>query len=162
VAERALSGEEPELAARGAVIRTRGVSERTSLLLLRLRHQINQERRTVAGFDQGVRELERDLSYLMRLWEEIRDLTLRSSAPSLIYEEGSIVKRAIRDIYSAGIDEILVEAVVKADLAGTLERIGRLPPAIRDRVRGANAAELLSIDCGTRPGSADASGARLR
>jgi hypothetical protein len=51
VAERALSGEEPELAARGAVIRTRGVSERTTLLLLRLRHQINQERRTDAGFE---------------------------------------------------------------------------------------------------------------
>ena len=49
-----------------------------------------------------------------------------------------------------------------ADLAGTLERIGRLPPAIRDRVRGANAAELLGIDCGTSPGGADASSARLR
>ena len=51
VAERALSGEEPELAARSAVIRTNGVKERTTLLLLRLRHQINQERRTDAGFE---------------------------------------------------------------------------------------------------------------
>ena len=51
VAERALSGEEPDLAARSAVIRTNGVSERTTLLLLRLRHQINQERRTDAGFE---------------------------------------------------------------------------------------------------------------
>ena len=51
VAERALSGEEPELAARSAVIRTNGVKERTTLLLLRLRHQINQERRTNAGFE---------------------------------------------------------------------------------------------------------------
>jgi hypothetical protein len=50
VAERARSGEEPELAARSAVIRTQGVSERTTLLLLRLRHQINQERRTDTGF----------------------------------------------------------------------------------------------------------------
>ena len=51
VAERALSGEEPELAARSAVVRTKAVSERTTLLLLRLRHQINQERRTEAGFE---------------------------------------------------------------------------------------------------------------
>jgi hypothetical protein len=51
VAERALSGEEPELAARSAVIRTNGVKERTTLLLLRLRHQINQERRNDAGFE---------------------------------------------------------------------------------------------------------------
>jgi superfamily II DNA or RNA helicase len=51
VAERALSGAEPELAARSAVIRTNGVKERTTLLLLRLRHQINQERRTEAGFE---------------------------------------------------------------------------------------------------------------
>ena len=51
VAERALSGEEPELTARSAVIRTKAVSERTTLLLLRLRHQINQERRTEAGFE---------------------------------------------------------------------------------------------------------------
>jgi hypothetical protein len=51
VAERALSGAEPELAARSAVIRTKGVGERTTLLLLRLRHQINQERRTAAGFE---------------------------------------------------------------------------------------------------------------
>lgn len=50
VAERALSGEEPELAARGAVVRTRAVSRRTTVLLLRLRHQIQQERRTDSGY----------------------------------------------------------------------------------------------------------------
>jgi superfamily II DNA or RNA helicase len=51
VAERALSGEEPELAARGAVVRTRAVSRRTTVLLLRLRHQIQQERRTESGYN---------------------------------------------------------------------------------------------------------------
>jgi hypothetical protein len=50
VAERALSGEEPELAARGAVVRTRAVTRRTTVLLLRLRHQIQQERRTESGY----------------------------------------------------------------------------------------------------------------
>jgi hypothetical protein len=51
VAERALSGEEPELAARGAVVRTRAVTRRTTVLLLRLRHQIQQERRTESGYN---------------------------------------------------------------------------------------------------------------
>ncbi|MFN7192565.1 MAG: ribonuclease E/G, partial [Rhodospirillales bacterium] len=61
-----------------------------------------------AGMERETADIRRDYEYLMRLWEEIRDLTLRSSAPALIYEEGSIVKRAIRDMYSSGVDEILV------------------------------------------------------
>jgi len=61
-----------------------------------------------AGMERETADIRRDYEYLMRLWEEIRDLTLRSSAPALIYEEGSIVKRAIRDMYSSGLDEILV------------------------------------------------------
>lgn len=50
VAERALSGEEPELAARGAVVRARAVTRRATVLLLRLRHQIQQERRIESGY----------------------------------------------------------------------------------------------------------------
>ena len=44
----------------------------------------------------------------MRLWESVRELTLKSSAPALVYEEGSLVKRAIRDLYNKDIDEVLV------------------------------------------------------
>jgi ribonuclease E len=46
---------------------------------------------------------------LLRLWNEIRDLTLRSTAPALIYEEGNLIKRSIRDLYTRDIDEVLVE-----------------------------------------------------
>jgi ribonuclease E len=62
-----------------------------------------------AGMERDTSDIRRDYEYLMRLWEEIRDLTLRSSAPALIYEEGSLLKRAMRDIYSADVDEVLVE-----------------------------------------------------
>jgi ribonuclease E len=62
-----------------------------------------------AGMERETSDIRRDYEYLMRLWEEIRDLTLRSSAPALIYEEGSLLKRAMRDIYSADVDEVLVE-----------------------------------------------------
>ncbi|MEP3304360.1 MAG: ribonuclease E/G, partial [Roseibium sp.] len=53
-------------------------------------------------------EIKRDFEYLMRLWENVRDLTLRSTAPSLVYEEGSLIKRSIRDLYNKDIDEVLV------------------------------------------------------
>ena len=62
-----------------------------------------------AGMERDTADIRRDYEYLMRLWEEIRDLTLRSSAPALIYEEGSLLKRAMRDIYSADVDDVLVE-----------------------------------------------------
>jgi ribonuclease E len=62
-----------------------------------------------AGSERSKAEIKRDYEYLMRLWDEIRELTLRSSAPALIYEEGNLIKRAIRDLYSRDIDDILVE-----------------------------------------------------
>ena len=62
-----------------------------------------------AGMERSMQEIRRDYEYLQRLWEEIRDLTLKSNAPSLIYEEGSLIKRAIRDVYSSDIDEIQVD-----------------------------------------------------
>jgi ribonuclease E len=52
--------------------------------------------------------VKRDFEYLLRLWETVRDLTLKSTAPTLVYEEGSLVKRSIRDLYNKDIDEILV------------------------------------------------------
>ncbi|HOO51426.1 MAG TPA: Rne/Rng family ribonuclease, partial [Alphaproteobacteria bacterium] len=61
-----------------------------------------------AGVEREQDEIKRDLDYLMRLWNNIRDLTLQSSAPALIYEEGELVKRAVRDIYARDIEEILV------------------------------------------------------
>jgi ribonuclease E len=59
-----------------------------------------------AGVERSKAEIKRDLEYLLRLWENIRTLTLESSAPALIYEEGNLVKRAIRDLYSKDIDQI--------------------------------------------------------
>jgi len=62
-----------------------------------------------AGMARSKIEIRRDSDYLMRLWNDIRDKTLHSIAPSLIYEEGDLVKRAIRDYYSRDIEEILIE-----------------------------------------------------
>jgi ribonuclease E len=62
-----------------------------------------------AGASRTKLEVKRDFEYLLRLWETVRDLTLKSSAPTLVYEEGSLVKRAIRDLYHKDIEEIVVE-----------------------------------------------------
>src|SRR5882724_4137148 len=62
-----------------------------------------------AGSERNKTELRRDYEYLVRLWDEIRQLTLQSTAPNLIYEEASLIKRAIRDLYARDIEEVLVE-----------------------------------------------------
>jgi ribonuclease E len=62
-----------------------------------------------AGSERTKAEIKRDLEYLLRLWDEIRTLTLQSTAPALIYEEGNLIKRSIRDLYARDIDEVLVE-----------------------------------------------------
>ncbi len=62
-----------------------------------------------AGAKRTKPEITRDYEYLMRLWEQIRELTLKSMAPAAIYEEGNLIKRSIRDLYSREIEEILVE-----------------------------------------------------
>ncbi len=62
-----------------------------------------------AGAKRTKPEIKRDYEYLMRLWEQVRELTLRSIAPAAIYEEGNLIKRTIRDLYSREIDEVLVE-----------------------------------------------------
>lgn len=61
-----------------------------------------------AGASRSKPEIARDFEYLMRLWESVRALTLSSIAPSLVYEEGSLIKRAIRDLYNKDLDEVLV------------------------------------------------------
>ncbi len=62
-----------------------------------------------AGSQRTEAEIKRDYEYLLRQWEAVRDLTLQSYAPALIYEEGNLIKRSIRDLYAKDIDEILVE-----------------------------------------------------
>jgi len=61
-----------------------------------------------AGSDRSKAEIKRDYEYLIKLWTSICDLTLKSTAPCLIHEEGSIIKRAIRDHYSKDIEEVVV------------------------------------------------------
>ena len=61
-----------------------------------------------AGASRTNSEIERDFDYLMRLWEQVRNLTLSSSAPCLVYEEGSLIKRSIRDLYDKDTGEVVV------------------------------------------------------
>ena len=62
-----------------------------------------------AGAQRTRPEIKRDFDYLMRLWENVRDLTLHSTAPALVYEEGSLIKRSIRDLYTKDVEEVFVE-----------------------------------------------------
>jgi ribonuclease E len=62
-----------------------------------------------AGAKRTKTEIKRDYEYLQRMWEQIRELTLKSIAPAKIYEEGDLIKRSIRDLYNRDIDEVLVE-----------------------------------------------------
>lgn len=62
-----------------------------------------------AGLQRTRVEIKRDFDYLARLWDEIREKTLQSEAPALVYGDSDLVKRAIRDIYNRDIDEVIVE-----------------------------------------------------
>jgi ribonuclease E len=61
-----------------------------------------------AGASRTKAEIKRDFEYLLRLWENVRDVTLQSTAPVLVYEEGDLIKRAIRDLYGKDVEEIIV------------------------------------------------------
>ncbi|SDR09168.1 ribonuclease E/G [Pseudovibrio sp. Tun.PSC04-5.I4] len=61
-----------------------------------------------AGASRTKAEIKRDFEYLLRLWENVRELTLDSAAPTLVYEEGSLIKRSIRDLYNKDIDQVMV------------------------------------------------------
>lgn len=61
-----------------------------------------------AGMQQEPPEIQRDAEYLLRLWDNIREQTLQSTAPALIYEEANLIKRSVRDLYAQNIEEILV------------------------------------------------------
>jgi len=62
-----------------------------------------------AGLERTKTEIKRDFDYLARLWDEIREKTLHSTAPTLIYQDSDLVKRAIRDLYNREIEEVIVE-----------------------------------------------------
>ncbi len=62
-----------------------------------------------AGAQRTKAEIRRDYEYLLKLWDEFREKTLRSIAPALIHEEANLIKRSIRDLYNKDIDEVLVE-----------------------------------------------------
>jgi ribonuclease E len=62
-----------------------------------------------AGLERSTIDIKRDYEYLSRLWDSIRDLTMRSTAPALIYEEGDLIKRSLRDVYDTDIAQVLVE-----------------------------------------------------
>jgi ribonuclease E len=64
-----------------------------------------------AGASRTKIEIKRDFEYLLRMWETVRDLTLKSTAPKLVYEEGSLVKRSIRDLYTKDIEDVIVAGV---------------------------------------------------
>jgi len=61
-----------------------------------------------AGIQRSRSEIKRDYEYLMRLWDSVRELTLNSTAPTLVHEEGNLIKRSIRDLYSSGVEDIVV------------------------------------------------------
>ncbi|HTC96496.1 MAG TPA: Rne/Rng family ribonuclease [Bradyrhizobium sp.] len=61
-----------------------------------------------AGASRTKPEIKRDFEYLIRMWETVRDTTLNSQAPTLVYEEGSLIKRSLRDLYNKEIDDIMV------------------------------------------------------
>jgi ribonuclease E len=85
-----------------------------------------------AGVARTVPEIKRDLDYLLRLWDEIRELTMKSTAPALIYEEGNLIKRAIRDLYRRDIDEVIVAGDVA--FASAQEFMRTLSPGHADKV----------------------------
>jgi len=62
-----------------------------------------------AGAERTATEIKRDYNYLTKTWAEIRDLTLKSTAPALVYEEGTLIRRCIRDLYDKDFDEVVVD-----------------------------------------------------
>ena len=61
-----------------------------------------------AGAARSKVEVKRDFEYLLRMWESVRELTLKSTAPTLVYEEGSLIKRSIRDLYTRDVEDVIV------------------------------------------------------
>jgi len=86
-----------------------------------------------AGSERSKPEVKRDFEYLMRLWDEIRETTLKSSAPALIYEEASLIKRSIRDLYTRDMGDIVVAGIEGYKQAKSFMRM--LTPSHAKRVQ---------------------------
>lgn len=86
-----------------------------------------------AGKDRTKKEIAKDYEYLMKTWTSIRERTLNSIAPALIYEEGDLIKRALRDMYSQDIDEILVQG--EEDFKDIKTFVRLLMPAVAKKLK---------------------------
>jgi ribonuclease E len=86
-----------------------------------------------AGIDQEVSEIRRDYEYLIKLWNQIREQTLKSTAPALIYEEGNLIKRSLRDLYTSDIEDIVIEG--EAAYKDAKEFMQMLIPANENKVK---------------------------
>lgn len=76
-----------------------------------------------AGIDRTKAEIRRDYEYLVKLWNQIREQTLASTAPALIYEEGNLIKRSLRDLYTNDVEEVIVEGEAAHDEAKEFMRM---------------------------------------
>src|SRR5207248_8334031 len=85
-----------------------------------------------AGLERSNLDIKRDYEYLSRLWDSIRELTMRSTAPALIYEEGDLIKRSLRDVYDTDIQQVLVEG--EAGYQAASEFMRQLVPHQADKV----------------------------
>src|SRR5579883_226511 len=86
-----------------------------------------------AGLERSNIDIKRDYEYLIRLWDSIRELTMRSTAPALIYEEGDLVKRSLRDVFDTDIAQVLVEG--EAGYQAASEFMRQLIPHQADKVQ---------------------------
>ncbi len=86
-----------------------------------------------AGMERSKAEIKRDYEYLLKNWNQIREVTLQSKAPAMIYEEGDLIKRSLRDLYTRDIDEILVDGEAGYRAAKTFMR--QLIPSHAKRVQ---------------------------
>lgn len=85
-----------------------------------------------AGIDRARPEIRRDYEYLVKLWNKIREETLAAKAPAVIYEEGNLIKRAIRDLYTSDIESIEIEGEAAFEDASNF--MGLLMPAHVEKI----------------------------
>ena len=99
-----------------------------------------------AGSERSKAEIRRDYEYLMRTWDEIREKALTSQAPALVYEEGNVIKRAVRDLYSRDMDEIMIDGVEGYESAKSFMRT--LTPSHAKKVKQHKSATPLFLEAG--------------
>jgi len=86
-----------------------------------------------AGQGKTKTDIKRDFEYLIKTWSKIRDLTLKSLAPKLIHEEGDIIKRSLRDVFTTDVDEIIIEG--EGVFKSTRDFVKSLMPAQAKKVK---------------------------